>query len=71
MGARSTSSEAGVTEAFDSCSHGAGRWAPERARLRFTLADPPCHGRRQCRKDTDVIDDAGGAYKPIEAVMEA
>ena len=39
---------------------------------RFTLED---HARAtqgiECRKDVDVIDETPGAYKPIDAVMQA
>jgi tRNA-splicing ligase RtcB len=42
------------------------------AKRRFTLAD---HERAtagvECRKDSDVIDETPGAYKSIDAVMEA
>jgi tRNA-splicing ligase RtcB len=74
MGARSYVVRGrGHPEAFDSCSHGAGRaMSRNAARLRFTLAD---HAQAtagvECRKDADVIDETPGAYKPIEAVMEA
>jgi len=42
------------------------------AKKTFTAAD---HIRMtegiECRKDADVIDETPGAYKPIDAVMEA
>ena len=42
------------------------------AKKKFTVAD---HIRMtegvECRKDADVIDETPGAYKPIDAVMEA
>jgi tRNA-splicing ligase RtcB len=42
------------------------------AKRRFTLED---HARAtagiECRKDAEVIDETPGAYKPIDAVMEA
>ena len=63
----------GNRESFESCSHGAGRaMSRGEAKRRFTLAD---HARAtqgvECRKDKDVIDETPGAYKPIEAVMQA
>jgi tRNA-splicing ligase RtcB len=74
MGARSYVVRGlGNPESFCSCSHGAGRaMSRSEARRRFTLED---HARAtagvECRKDADVIDETPGAYKPIEAVMEA
>ena len=42
------------------------------ARKRFTLSDHEQATRGiECRKDSDVIDETPGAYKPIEAVMSA
>jgi tRNA-splicing ligase RtcB len=42
------------------------------AKRRFTLAD---HERAtqgvECRKDRDVLDETPGAYKSIDAVMQA
>jgi tRNA-splicing ligase RtcB (3'-phosphate/5'-hydroxy nucleic acid ligase) len=63
----------GNAESFESCSHGAGRAMSRReAKRRFTLDD---HVRAtegvECRKDADVIDETPGAYKAIDAVMEA
>ena len=63
----------GHPESFESCSHGAGRaMSRNEAKRRFTLED---HARAtvgvECRKDADVIDETPGAYKPIDAVMEA
>ena len=63
----------GNPEAFDSCSHGAGRaMSRTEAKRRFTVAD---HERAtagiECRKDKDVIDETPAAYKPIDKVMEA
>jgi tRNA-splicing ligase RtcB len=63
----------GNPESFDSCSHGAGRsMSRAEARRRFTVAD---HVKAtegiECRKDEDVIDETPGAYKSIDAVMEA
>ena len=63
----------GNPESFNSCSHGAGRaMSRTEAKRRFTLED---HVRMtegvECRKDSDVIDETPGAYKPIEAVMAA
>ena len=63
----------GNKEAFDSCSHGAGRvMSRNEARRRFTLADhAAATAHVECRKDEGVIDETPGAYKPIEAVMAA
>ncbi len=63
----------GNAESFSSCSHGAGRMMSRtEAKKRFSLAD---HAQAtkgiECRKDEDVIDETPGAYKPIDAVMEA
>ena len=74
MGARSYIVRGkGNPEAFDSCSHGAGRvMSREAAKKRFTLED---HAKAtagiECRKDVEVIDETPGAYKPIDAVMAA
>jgi tRNA-splicing ligase RtcB len=74
MGARSYIVRGlGNEESFQSCSHGAGRvMSRAEARRRFTLDD---HARAtegiECRKDAGVIDETPGAYKPIDAVMEA
>ena len=58
---------------FHSCSHGAGRrMSRGEAKRTFTLED---HEKAvegvDCRRDEDVIDETPGAYKPIDAVMEA
>jgi tRNA-splicing ligase RtcB len=63
----------GNKEAFESCSHGAGRvMSRTEAKKRFTLDD---HVRAtegvECRKDAGVIDETPAAYKPIEKVMAA
>ena len=63
----------GNPESFHSCSHGAGRaMSRTEAKRRFSVAD---HERAtagvECRKDAEVIDETPGAYKPIDAVMEA
>jgi tRNA-splicing ligase RtcB len=63
----------GNPESFHSCSHGAGRaMSRAEAKRRFTVAD---HERAtagvECRKDPDVLDETPGAYKPIDAVMDA
>ncbi len=63
----------GNKEAFDSCSHGAGRvMSRTEAKRRFTLADHVAATEGvACRKDEGVIDETPAAYKPIEAVMAA
>jgi len=74
MGARSFIVRGkGNPESFESCSHGAGRvMSRTAAKKLFTLED---HIKAtegiECRKDKDVIDETPGAYKPIDAVMEA
>ena len=63
----------GNPESFESCSHGAGRaMSRNEAKRRFTVADhEAATAGVECRKDADVIDETPGAYKPIDAVMEA
>jgi tRNA-splicing ligase RtcB len=63
----------GNKEAFESCSHGAGRvMSRTEAKKRFTLDDHIVATEGvECRKDVDVIDETPAAYKPIEAVMAA
>ncbi len=63
----------GNKDSFQSCSHGAGRaMSRTEAKRRFSVED---HIRAtqgvECRKDKDVIDETPGAYKDIDAVMEA
>jgi tRNA-splicing ligase RtcB (3'-phosphate/5'-hydroxy nucleic acid ligase) len=63
----------GNAEAFDSCSHGAGRlMSRTEAKKTFTLDDHILATEGvECRKDAGVIDETPAAYKPIEAVMAA
>jgi tRNA-splicing ligase RtcB len=63
----------GNKEAFDSCSHGAGRlMSRHEAKRRFTVDDHVAATEGvECRKDVGVIDETPAAYKPIEAVMAA
>jgi tRNA-splicing ligase RtcB len=74
MGARSYIVRGkGNAEAFESCSHGAGRtMSRTEAKRRFRVSD---HVKAtegvECRKDIDVIDEIPMAYKDIEAVMRA
>jgi tRNA-splicing ligase RtcB len=74
MGTRSYIVEGlGNPDSFNSCSHGAGRrMSRAEARRVFTLED---HIKAtegvECRKDSDVLDETPGAYKDIDAVMEA
>lgn len=74
MGARSYIVRGkGNPESFESCSHGAGRvMSRTAAKKAFTVDD---HVRAtegvECRKDAGVIDETPGAYKDIDAVMEA
>lgn len=74
MGARSFIVRGkGNLQSFQSCSHGAGRkMSRTEAKRRFTLED---HAKAtasvECRKDADVIDESPGAYKDIQAVIDA
>jgi tRNA-splicing ligase RtcB len=63
----------GNPESFLSCSHGAGRaMSRAEAKRRFQVADHVAATEGvECRKDADVIDETPGAYKPIDAVMNA
>ena len=63
----------GNAEAFDSCSHGAGRvMSRAEAKRSVSLAEhvEALEGV-ECRKDESVLDETPRAYKPIEAVMAA
>ncbi|MBK9973645.1 MAG: RtcB family protein [Planctomycetes bacterium] len=74
MGARSFIVRGkGNPESFCSCSHGAGRrMSRTQAKKHFSLADHKAATEGvECRKDKDVIDETPGAYKDIDAVMEA
>ncbi len=74
MGARSFIVRGrGNPESFNSCSHGAGRaMSRGEAKRRFSLADhEAATAGIECRKDAEVIDETPGAYKSIEAVMNA
>ena len=74
MGARSYIVRGkGNKDAFESCSHGAGRvMSRGEAKRRFTLADHRAATEGvECRKDKDVIDETPAAYKDIDAVMAA
>lgn len=74
MGARSYIVEGlGNEQSFHSCSHGAGRkMSRGAANKAFTVED---HIRAtagvECKKDESVLDETPGAYKDIDAVMEA
>ena len=74
MGARSYIVRGlGNADSFHSCSHGAGRLMSRgEAKNTFSVDD---HRKAtegvECRKDSDVIDETPGAYKDIDAVMEA
>jgi tRNA-splicing ligase RtcB (3'-phosphate/5'-hydroxy nucleic acid ligase) len=74
MGARSYIVRGkGHEESFCSCSHGAGRaMSRTQAKKRFSIKDHAAATEGvECRKDKDVIDETPGAYKDIDAVMEA
>jgi tRNA-splicing ligase RtcB len=63
----------GNKAAFNSASHGAGRlMSRSKARKSFTKQDLEQQTAGvECRKDSGVIDEIPGAYKPIEQVMAA
>lgn len=63
----------GNPESFHSCSHGAGRkMSRTQAKKVFSIEDHKEATKGiECRKDADVIDETPGAYKDIDAVMEA
>lgn len=74
MGARSYIVEGkGNLDAYQSCSHGAGRvMGRGAAKKTFSLADLAAQTAGiECRKDAGVIDEIPRAYKPIDRVMEA
>ncbi|MDE0226064.1 MAG: RtcB family protein [Gammaproteobacteria bacterium] len=74
MGARSyIVAGKGNAESFHSCSHGAGRvMSRGEAKRTFTLQNHrDATAGVECRKDEGVIDETPGAYKDIDAVMEA
>ncbi|MEO8136402.1 MAG: RtcB family protein [Betaproteobacteria bacterium] len=74
MGARSYIVRGkGNAEAFESCSHGAGRvMSRTEARRRYSVQDQIAATTGvECRKDADVIDEIPMAYKNIDAVMKA
>jgi tRNA-splicing ligase RtcB len=61
----------GNAESYCSCSHGAGRlMSRSKAKNNFSLDDliEQTQGV-ECRKDSGVLDEIPGAYKPIEEVM--
>jgi len=62
----------GAAESFESCAHGAGRrMSRTAAQKRFTAADLAQQTEGViCRKDSGVVDEIPGAYKPIEEVMD-
>lgn len=63
----------GNPDSFCSCSHGAGRrMSRTQAKKQFSLTDHVAATMGvECRKDEDVIDETPGAYKSIDAVMDA
>jgi tRNA-splicing ligase RtcB len=62
----------GNPDAFNSASHGAGRrMSRNAAKKRFSTRDLEEQTKGvECRKDSGVVDEIPGAYKPIEQVME-
>ncbi len=74
MGARSYIVRGlGNSEAFDSCSHGAGRvMSRTEAKKSVSLEEHiEATAHVECRKDKGVIDETPSAYKDIDAVMNA
>ncbi|MFC3576987.1 RtcB family protein [Streptomyces yaanensis] len=62
----------GNEKSFNSASHGAGRrMSRNAAKRRFSTQDLEDQTRGvECRKDSGVVDEIPGAYKPIEQVIE-
>ncbi|MEV5551674.1 RtcB family protein [Streptomyces sp. NPDC052309] len=62
----------GNAKSFNSASHGAGRrMSRNAAKRRFTTKDLEEQTRGvECRKDSGVVDEIPGAYKPIEQVID-
>ncbi len=74
MGARSFIVRGkGNCDSFHSCSHGAGRvMSRAQAKRTFSIEEHVQATRGvECRKDSGVLDETPGAYKDIDAVMEA
>ena len=63
----------GNPDAFNSCSHGAGRkMSRTKAKAKYTIDDLKMQTAGvECRKDRGVVDEIPGAYKDIEEVMRA
>ncbi|MEU2915513.1 RtcB family protein [Streptomyces massasporeus] len=62
----------GNAKSFNSASHGAGRrMSRSAAKRRFTTKDLEQQTQGvECRKDSGVVDEIPGAYKPIEQVID-
>ncbi|MEU0893145.1 RtcB family protein [Streptomyces massasporeus] len=62
----------GNAKSFNSASHGAGRrMSRNAAKRRFTTKDLEQQTQGvECRKDSGVVDEIPGAYKPIEQVID-
>ncbi|MEU6810936.1 RtcB family protein [Streptomyces sp. NPDC046831] len=62
----------GNEKSFNSASHGAGRrMSRNAAKRRFSVQDLEEQTRGvECRKDSGVVDEIPGAYKPIEQVVD-
>ncbi|MEF9905571.1 RtcB family protein [Streptomyces sp. P9-A2] len=62
----------GNADSFNSASHGAGRrMSRSAAKRRFSTKDLEEQTRGvECRKDSGVVDEIPGAYKPIEQVID-
>ena len=62
----------GNHDSYCSCSHGAGRlMSRSKAKKQFTLDDLISQTKGvECRKDSGVLDEIPGAYKPIDEVMK-
>lgn len=61
----------GNHDSYCSCSHGAGRlMSRTKAKSLFTVEDVIAQTQGvECRKDSKIIDEIPGAYKPIEQIM--
>lgn len=61
----------GNHDSYCSCSHGAGRlMSRTQAKRQFSVEDVIEQTQGvECRKDSGIVDEIPGAYKPIEAVM--
>jgi tRNA-splicing ligase RtcB len=74
MGAKSFICEGkGNKESFESCAHGAGRKMSRKEAKKNISLDEHIEATQDvvCKKDSSVLDESPGAYKDIDAVMDA